>query len=197
MSKDLAFQNAQRMAFTTLSTPGSKFFVRPENITMPAMLIQELPLTVATPLLKFQFGAKTPLATDQLNNINIGENDVAIIYGIQLLIGYGAFRNSRQYYAYGASVDDDVVYKSRLSMKFETSTLISDMETNIFRAENGTKSEQYDGAALINPLRTYSGRNGLVEVTLDMGNIAALNFTPDAFVSMRLLTGKGAASAIS
>lgn len=202
MSKDLSFYYAQRHAFDTIGSQTMKngnpnpFYVNPAQITMPAFLIQELPLTNATPIMQFSFGTKTPPATPILNNIIIGENDVAIIWGIQILLGYGATRNVRQYQSYGASVDDDVIYKSKLNMMFETNNLISDLETNIFRKEDGTKTEQYDGAITINPQRTYTGRVSKVDLILDLGDISTLSFTPNTFVSVRLITGKGAASAV-
>lgn len=202
MSKDLTFYYAQRHAFDTIGkqtlSDGNKnnFYVNPAQITMPAFLIQEQPLSITTPIMTFSFGQRTQGATPILNNIVIGENDVAIIWGLQILIGYGATRNQRQYQAYGASVDDDVIYKSKLNMMFETNNLISDLETNIFRTENGTDQAQYDGAILINPQRTFTGRVSKVDLILDLGDISTLGFTTNTFVSVRLITGKGAAAAV-
>lgn len=200
MSKDQTFMAAQRLAFSTISTPGTSehpnpFYVPASQITMPAFLIQEQPLSITTPQPVFVFGQKTADPTPILNNVIIGTNDVAIVYGIQLLIGYGATRNVRQYYSYGATLDDDVVYKSKLKMQFETNTLITDIETNLFRSEDGIKQTQYDGCILINPQRIFTGRNSIVNITLDMGDVSPLVFTPNAFISLRLLTGKGAAAA--
>lgn len=201
MSKDLTFAQAQRHAFETLSSKTNKggqanpFFVDPAQITMPAMLIQELPLNNATQLI-FNFAASNaPVASAILNNMILNQNDVANMFAIQLLIGYGATRNIRQYYPYGLSVADDVVYKSTLKMTFETNDLITNIDTNIFRSENGTVLSQYDGAALINPQRIFTGRTSIVTVSINPGDVSALGFTPNAFVSCRLWTAKGAASA--
>ena len=202
MSKELVFMYAQRHAFEALTRKEiasgipNAFYVTPTQITMPSFLIQEQPLTVNTPVMTFEFGIGAPGPSDILNNLILGQNDVAQIYGLQILIGYGATRNIRQYQAYGASIDDDVVYKSKLSMLFETNNLITELETNNFRAEDGTTQKQYDGADVINPQRQFSGRVSKVEIKLDLGNIAALLFTPNAFVSMRLLIAKGAAAAV-
>lgn len=199
--KELVFMYAQRHAFDTLSNPGTverpnKFYVTPTQITMPSFLIQELPLTNATPIMTFTFGIGAPERSDILNNYVLGQNDVAQIFGLQLLVGYGATRNVRQYQAYGATIADDVVYRANLLMIFETNNLITELETNNFRTEDGTTQKQYDGADVINPQRQFSGRVSKVNINLDLGNIAALIFTPNAFVSMRLLIAKGAAAAV-
>jgi hypothetical protein len=202
MSKELVFMYAQRHAFDTMASPTLKdgsannFYVRPSQITMPSFLIQEQPLLASTPVMTFEFGINAPQKSDTLNNIILGQNDIASIYGLQLLIGYGATRVLRQYQAYGASIDDDAVYKSKLSMKFETNTLITDLETNNFRCENGTTQLQYDGADVVNPQRQFSGRVSSVNIILDLGNVAANIFTANTFVSMRMLICKGAAAAV-
>jgi hypothetical protein len=201
MSKDLTFEHAQRHAFDTLAAPtlknGNKnnFYVDPAQITMPAMLIQELPLTTAQQLI-FNFAATNSApATAVLNNMILNQNDVANMYAIQVLIGYGATRNVRQYYPYGLSVDDDVVYRSQMKMTFETNDLITNVDTNIFRSENGTVLKQYDGAALFNPQRIFTGRTSVVRISIDPGDVSTLGFTPNAYVSVRLWIAKGAAAA--
>lgn len=202
MSKELTIQHAERRAYDSIASQklsdGSEnpFFVNPVNITMPSFLIQEQALTNASPTLTFSFGTKSVDKSPVLNNIILGDNDVACIYGIQVLIGYGANRNRRQYYSYGANIDDDVVYKGRLSVMFETNKLISDIETNIFRSENGINQSQYDGLMLINPQRLLTGRISEFDVILNMGDVNGFAFTANAFVSMRLLCGRGAASAV-
>lgn len=199
--KDLTFDRAQRHAFEVMSSPtrkdGSpnKFYVPAAMITMPAFLIQEQPLTAANPIMTFDFSSNGPKPNNVLNNIVIGENDAVQNYAWQLLIGYGATKNVRQYYSYGLSISDDVVYKSKMSMKFETNDLITQIDTNVFRYENGTVQQQYDGTTLINPQRQFSGRNSRLQVVLDMGDVSTLTFTPNAFVSVRLWVCLGASSA--
>lgn len=203
MSKDLTFAEAQRHAYSTLSRPFSDkdgtvknpFYTLPPQITEPAMLIQELPL-VTSQKFNFLFAANTaPAATNALNNQNIGQNDVAVIFAIQLLIGYGATVNTRQYYSYGLTPDDNVIYNSVLQGTFETNQLMSSIDTNVFRQQNGTVQAQYDGCALINPLRIFTGKNSVVTFTINTPDISTLGFTANAYVSMRLWCCKGASSA--
>jgi len=200
MSKDLTFAEAQRHAFKTLSSQEingkpNTFYVDPSQITMPAMLIQEQALTNGSNL-KFQFAASNaPVATAVLNNMILNQNDVANMFAIQVLIGYGATRNIRQYYPYGLSNDDNVIYNGQFKMTFETNDLITNGDMNIFRSQNGTVLSQYDGAALINPQRIFTGRTSVVTLSIDPGDISALGFTANAFVSVRLWIAKGAAAA--
>lgn len=194
MSKDLTFDKAQRHAFDTLKN-NTDFKVNAQLITMPAMLIQEQPLTSANGILTFSFGQDAPQQSPILNNFILGINDVACMYAVQLLIGYGATRNIRQYYSYGLSVDDNVVYNAQMTGKFETNDLISLVDTNTMRSENGTNQSQYDGATLINPQRIFTGRNSRVDLSINMGTVNSLAFTPNAFVSMRVWIALGASSA--
>lgn len=200
MSRELAIQAAERQAFSLLTNPKlgdstNPFFTPASNITMPTFLIQEQKLNVSTPDMTFDFSANTQDVTPVLNNIAIGTNDTICVYGLQLLLGYGANRNRRQYYSYGVSIDDDVVYRSRLTIKFEKSDDVSDIETNIFRNEDGTTQRQYDGVMLINPLRMFTGRISKIGIKLSLGDINGFVFTPDTYVSMRILCARGAGSA--
>ena len=195
MSKDLTFADAQRHAFKTLKDGTAGFKVPEVQITEPAFLIQEMPLTTANGVPVFQFGSNAPQQTPILNNIVLGENDVFNMFAIQLLIGYGATRNIRQYYSYGLSVSDNVVYNSQMQIKFETNDLITTIDTNSFRTENGTVQSQYDGAQLINPQRIFTGRNSRVNLSINLGDVAPLLFTPDAFISVRLWGALGASAA--
>src|SRR6187431_1439074 len=175
MSKDLVFDKAMRLAFTNMSSPEingnpNPFYVRADKITMPAMLIQEKPLLASDPNPVFEFAASNSEKPDLiLNNIRLAQNDVATVFAFQVLIGYGATKNIRQYFSYGLSVDDDVVYRSKLQVKFESNDLITSIDCNQYRSENGTSQAQYDGAALINPQRTVTGRNSIIQLTLAMG----------------------------
>lgn len=201
MSKEDVFFIAQRKAFETLSaanvTKGTQQFkVDPNSITIPAALIQEQPLTPQTNQLKFVFGTKAPVATPQLNNIILGDNDIAVVYGIQLLIGQGANVNTRIYRAFGPNVQDNVVYNGIIGFQLESGLPVANIDALQFRKEDGTTKDQFDGAAVINPLRTVTGRISTFTVILDMPDVNTLVFTPNLFVSMRLLIALGQATSV-
>lgn len=201
MSKEDVFFIAQRKAFETLNADnlrvGSRNFkVNPTSITIPAALIQEQPLTNVSNIYTFVFGTKSPIATPQLNNIILGDNDIALVYGIQLLIGQGANVNTRVYRAYGPNVQDNVVYNGILSMQLESNLPVANIDALQFRRDHGTDKDQFDGAAVINPQRIITGRISTFNVVLTMPNVQPLVFTPDLFVSMRLLIALGQATAV-
>lgn len=200
MSKEDVFFIAQRKAFDLLNSEnvmvGAKAFkVNPNSITIPAALIQELPLTAANNRLDFVFGSKAPVGTNVLNNFILGDNDIAAIYGIQLLIGQGPTVQNRVYRAFGPAVQDNAPYNAQLQIQLETNVSITGIDTLQFRKENGTTKDQFDGAAVINPLRIITGRISTFTVSLIMKDINASVFTPNLFVSMRLLVALGQASA--
>lgn len=202
MGKEDVFFIAQRKAFDTLNVDkvkadGNKDFkVNPNSITIPAVLIQELPLTTASNVMTFSFGTKSPIASSTLNNVILGDNDIACIYGIQLLIGQGPTVNTRIYRAYGPNVQDNVPYNANISVMLESSLAINNIDTLQFRRENGTNKDQYDGAAVINPLRIITGRISTFNVILTMADVSTLVFTPNLYVSMRLMIALGQAVAI-
>lgn len=201
MSKEDVFFIAQRKAFEALSsanvTKGSaQFKVDPTSITIPAALIQEVPLTPVTNQLKFIFGTKSPIGTPVLNNIILGDNDIAVVYGVQLLIGQGATVNTRIYRAYGPNVQDNVVYNGIIGFQLESNLPVANIDALQFRKEDGTTKDQFDGAAVINPQRIITGRISTFNVILDMPDVNTLVFTPDLFVSMRLLIALGQATAV-
>jgi hypothetical protein len=201
MSKEDVFFIAQRKAFEALNAgnpvKGSpQFKVDPNSITIPAALIQELPLTTKTNQLTFVYGTKAPIGTAILNNVILGDNDIAIVYGIQLLIGQGATVNTREYRAFGPNVQDNVVYNGLISFQLESGLPVTNIDALQFRKEDGTTKDQFDGAAVINPLRTVTGRISTFNVILNMPDVSTLVFTPDLFVSMRLLIALGQATAV-
>jgi len=200
MSKELVFFQAQRMAYETLnpSNPSGqqKFKVAPTSITIPATLIQELPLTTATNQLTFVFGTKSPNGSASLNNIILGDNDIAVVYGVQLLIGQGATVATRIYRAYGPNVQDNVPYNGTLSFQLESNVPVTNIDTLQFRKEDGTNKDQFDGCAVINPLRIITGRISTFNVILNMPDVSTLVFTPNLFVSMRLMIALGQAVAV-
>jgi len=202
MSKEDVFFIAQRKAFDTLNAGNVKadadkqFKVDPNSITIPAVLIQEQALTSVSNQMTFVFGTKSPIATPVLNNVILGDNDIACIYGIQLLIGQGANVNTRIYRAYGPNVQDNVVYNGFISFKLESNVPVVNIDTLQFRKEQGTDKDQFDGAAVINPLRTVTGKISTFNVILNMPDVSTLSFTSNLFVSMRLLIALGQATAI-
>ncbi len=198
MGKYDVFWSAQRKAFDMLSSGnvnvGDQILkVAPKSVTEPATLIQELPLTNVTNILTFHFGAKSPLGTPALNNSVLGENDIAVVWGIQLLIGQGALITNRIYRAFGPSVQDNAPYNGEMKMQLESNIAVTKIDTLLFRKENGTMQDQYDGAININPLRTVSGRVSTFDIQLVMPDVSATAFTPNLFVSCRLLCGLGQA----
>jgi hypothetical protein len=200
MSKEDVFLFAQRKAFETLTKSegvNEKFRVRPESVTIPAALIQEQALTNANGMMSFIFGSKSPIGTPVLNNIILGENDIAVVYGIQLLIGQGPTVNNRVYRSYGPAVQDNAPYNGVISIQLESNVPIANIDTLQFQKIDGTNRDQFDGAAVINPQRIITGRISTFNVQLQMNNIAASVFTPNLFVSMRLLIALGQAMSIN
>lgn len=201
MSKEDVFFIAQRKAFETLNannlTVGNKNFkVNPTSITIPAALIQEQPLVNTSNIMTFVFGTKSPIGTPQLNNIILGDNDIAVVYGIQLLIGQGANVNTRVYRAYGPNVQDNAPYNGIISFQLESNLPVANIDALQFRKEDGTTKDQFDGAAVINPQRIITGRISTFNVILTMPEVSSLTFTSNLFVSMRLLIALGQATAV-
>lgn len=192
MSKYDIFFAAQRRAYDMLDKNkpeigDSKFKLDPKQITAPASLIQELPLTPATNLLSFNFGNNAPQPTQVLNNLLLGENDIFCIYGYQMLIGQGATIVNRIYRAFGPSVQDNAPYNSQLRLQLESNIAMKLIDTHQMRKEDGTKTDQYDGAIVVNPLRVITGRVATFQVQVVMPDVNTTVFTPNLFVSMRLL----------
>jgi len=199
MSKYDIFFAAQRKAYDMLNSMDKNagdqaLKTHPKNITAPATLIQELPLTPATNLLTFHFGVKSPQGTNVLNNFLIGENDIAVVYGVQLLIGQGALITNRIYRAFGPSVQDNAPYNSELRMQLESNIAVKLVDTLQMRKEDGTKHDQYDGAIVLNPLRTITGRVSTFDIQIVMPDVSTTVFTNNLFVSMRLLCVLGQAT---
>lgn len=200
MSKYDIFFDAQRRAFSMLDNANDKvgdpnLKVDAKQITAPATLIQEIPLTTASNILSFDFSNNAPGPTAALNNKRLGENDLFTIYGYQMLIGQGATVASRIYRAFGPSPQDNAPYNGELRLQLESNIAMKLIDTQQMRKEDGTKHDQYDGAIVVNPLRTITGRVATFNVQVIMGDISALVFTANLFVSMRLLGVVGQAKA--
>lgn len=198
MSKIDVFFAAQRRAYDMLNNKDMSYGqqnlkVDPKSVTEPATLIQELPLTNVTNLFVFHFGVKSPLGTNTLNNSVIGENDIAVVYGIQILIGQGALVTNRIYRSFGPGVQDNAIYNGEMKMQLESNIAVTKIDTLQFRKEDGTKRDQLDGAIVINPLRTITGRVSTFDIQIVAPDISATVFTPDLFLSCRLFVGLGQA----
>jgi hypothetical protein len=198
MGKVDVIYRTQRLAFETLNNQSTKFGkqslkVDPKSVTEPATLIQELPLTSLTNLLTFHFGVKSPGPTAALNNFQIGENDIAVVYGIQLLIGQGPTVANRIYRSFGPSVQDNAPYNGEMKMILESNIAVTKIDTLQFRKENGTARDQEDGLLIINPLRVITGRVSTFDIQVIMPDVSTTVFTPNLFVSCRLWVALGQA----
>lgn len=199
MSKEDVFLFAQRKAFATLTDPNgpnAKFNVKPESITIPAALIQEQQLASGNNPMTFVFGTGAPQPTNILNNVILGENDIAVVYGIQLLIGQGPTVANRVYRSYGPATQDNAPYNAIASIQLESNVPVANIDTLQFQKIEGTDRDQFDGAAVVNPQRIITGRISKFNVILTMKDISASVFTPNLYVSMRLLIALGQAMAI-
>lgn len=201
MGKEDVFFVAQRKAFESISAgavenSNKRFKVNPTSITIPACLIQEQALTTASNVLTFIYGTKSPIGTAALNNVILGDNDIAVVYGIQMLIGQGANVNTRIYRAYGPNVQDNVPYNGILSMQLESNVPVVNIDMLQARKEQGTDKDQFDGCFVINPLRIITGRISTFNIILTMPDVSTLVFTPNLFVSMRLMIALGQAVAV-
>ena len=167
---------------------GNYWHVDPNSITCPSALIQELPLDGTTNVLTFVFNQNAPEPSPTLNNINLGVNDIFSMYAIQVLFGVGAAGVTRQYYTHGLLAADNAVYQgANMSMQFEQSQSIKSIDMIRFLYEQNTDFVEQETMMLINPLRLLTGRLGTFNVSINMQSVAGLTFTPNAYVSVRLL----------
>jgi hypothetical protein len=175
------------------------YYTNPASISMGAQLVQEQPFTNASSTFSFDFSINAPIATSTLNNVVLGKNNVLAFYAIQILIGEGANGNNRIYRSRGLTPEDDSLYNSVVTMKFEQSTLIDKMNGLNFR-DVGTNANEFwaeAGLHLINPQRVVSGELGVFNLTINLINsISALVISPNLFISARLHGAFGQASGV-
>lgn len=206
-----ALQRAQRHAYDTLiregmnvqTSAGSKFIPNPyrvkaENISISAQLIQEQAFVNTQNIFTFDFSQNAPPKTAVLNNVQLGANNVFVIYGLQLLLGEGASGNTRVYRSFGLTANDESIYNSTVSLKLEQSTLIDKMNGLEFKDFENSPSNFWNqaGMTLINPQRILTGRLGVFEIDITLLNsIAGIVLTANTFLSMRLHGALGQASA--
>ena len=201
-------REAQRQAYKTLANPtiitahGPKpnpYKTDPASISIGAQLIQEQAYTNQATQFSFDFSINAPIATPTLGNIVLGKNNVFVFYAIQLLIGEGANANTRIYRSRGITSNDDAIYNSIFTMKFEQSTLIDKMNGQNFR-DVGTNANEFwaeNGLYLINPQRVVSGELGVFNLTINLINsISGVVLSPNLFLSVRLHGAFGQASGV-
>lgn len=201
-------REAQRQAYKTLANPtiitdhGPKpnpYRTNPASISMGAQLIQEQPYTNQNTTFSFDFSINAPIATPTLGNVVLGKNNVFVFYAIQILIGEGTNANTRIYRSRGITSNDDAIYNSIITMKFEQSTLIDKMNGLNFR-DVGTNANEFwseAGLSLINPQRVVSGELGVFNLTINLINsIAGVVLSPNQFLSVRLHGAFGQASGV-
>jgi hypothetical protein len=180
--------------------PTKKYFenewhVKPENITCPSIICQELPLNGSTNALTFNFSQTAPQQTTALNNTLLGINDIFVIYGIQVLFGVGALGVTRQYFTHGLLAADNAIYQgATMSMQFEQSQNIKNIDMNDFLYNETTDYKPEEVIKLVNPLRMITGRLGTFNIVINMQPLTGLTFTPNAYVSVRLHGALGQAS---
>lgn len=174
---------------------GNVWHVKPDNITCPSGLAQELPLDGTTNTLSFIFNQNSPTATPTLNNITLGVNDIFVIYGVQVLFGVGATGVNRQYFTHGLLAADNAMYQgATMAIQFEQSQNIKNIDMLEFKFDQGTDYVPENAIQLINPLRMITGRLGTFTVTINMQSLTGLSFTPNAYVRVALRGVLGQAS---
>lgn len=173
------------------------YHVKPENITYPMVLCQEQPFTNAKNEFTFDFSVNGPKADATHNNVLIGQNNIACIFAIQIQIGLGDAANTREYFSHGFTPQDDSLYNSLISMKFENATLVDQMPGQQFRDVPAfNESWAMMGLVLIKPMRFITGKLGVNELKISLINpINTLNLTQSLWISAKPHCVWGQASA--
>lgn len=173
----------------------NEWHVKPDNITCPSAIMQELPLDGSTNVLSFNFNQNAPIQTPVLNNVVLGINDVFVMYGIQVLFGVGALGVNRQYFTHGLLAADNAIYQgSTMAIQFEQSQTVKNIDMTEFKYDEGTDFKPEEAIQLINPLRLLTGRLGTFTVSINMQPLTGLAFTPNAYVRVALRGVLGQAS---
>lgn len=207
---------AQRRALNTITTPfrkvikfdssgnedaqivPNKFWVEPYKVTSPVEIIQEQQVTATKQSYTFSFTWNAPPPTAQLNNVVLPKNNVAAIYGLRLLWGLGDTAVNRVYRSSGLTAADNSIYNSTISMKIETDDAINYLDGSSFLDiyDSPNVIDATSGLCLLNPQRILTGEMGIFSVTVQLKNPnSALVYTPSSWLSMRLVTVMGQASA--
>lgn len=167
----------------------------PENqVTAPAVLTQEILFVNTTQQFNFQFNANGPAATAVLNNFRFGDNDIVAVYGIGILLGYGANANNRVYRSFGLTPDDESIYNGQLTLNQESDQPVNLFPMHDFKDTNfGTNYNSYSGVQLIAPKRIMSGQLSRITASINLNNpIGALIITADT-IQMSLYCALGQA----
>jgi len=177
----------------------NQFMTASRLTTMPAVLQQELPY-VAQNNYEFVFASQlAPPASATLGNINLATNNVAAVYAIRLRIGYGANTMTRRYQTFGNTLSDDFIYQATGSLAVESENQMTNLDINDFRqVPDGSPLaiDKYDGCVLINPIRLFSGKLGVLSFNIKcLANPSALvDVTSNAFLQCTWFIAYGQAS---
>lgn len=209
----VAVREAQRKAFEvitaksvevkdstgTICTVDNEYWVNPLNVTMPMKLVQEIAWVNTSQQLQFDFSINAPVQVPGTNNnVILGQNNVFVCFGIQILFRDGASAANGVYRSFGNTPNDDSLYNSLVSIRMEQSTLIDKVNGQDFRDVPNAVTEfnSLDGMLLINPVRIVSGKLGTFQMLINLLNpISALVISSNQFVSARLVGAYGQASA--
>lgn len=209
----VAVRESQRKAFDVITAPkttikdssgnicdvDNPFWVNPLNVTMPMKLVQELPWVNTGQQFNFDFSINAPVQVPGTNNnVILGQNNVFVAYGIQILFRDGASSANGVYRSFGNTANDDALYNSLISIRLEQSTLIDKVNGQDFRDVPNAVTEynSLDGMLLINPVRILTGKLGTFTLSINLLNpISALVISANQFVSARLVGAYGQASA--
>lgn len=210
-----AIQNAQRAAFELLTSEYTEilqpdgtrkrvqndFYVNPENVTSPANMIQEQPFVNTTNQFIFDFsinGQPAGASAPNTNNVVLGKTNIAVIYGLRLLQREGTDPALTIYRSRGITPNDDSIYNSTISFKYEQSVLVDKMNGQQFRDVYNSPLEfdSTSGLVLWQPLRITTGEIGTFQGIINiLGNISGAVISPNLFLSMQPLIVFGQASA--
>lgn len=209
----IAVREAQRLALDVITAETVKvkddkgniidqdnpYWVNPLNVTMPMKLVQELPWVNSTQQFQFDFSITAPIQAPGVNNnVILGQKNIFVGYGIQILFGDGANSANRIYRSFGNTPNDNSLYNSLISLRMEQSTLVDRVNGQDFRdVPNAiTEFNALDGMLLINPVRIVPGDLGIFSLIINVLNpIAALVMSANMFISARLVGAYGQASA--
>lgn len=214
---NVAIQSAERAAFELLTNPvmvkklpdGSTqqernpYWVTPINVTSPAKLVQEQPFVNTSNTFEFDFSLQAQPAgasAPGTNNVILGKNNVAVIYGLQILQreGLAASPATGIYRSRGITPNDDSLYNSVIQLKVEQSTLVDKMAGQDFRDvfNSPLEFDSKAGMLLWQPLRIVTGELGTFKIIINiLGSISGVVLSPNIFISVRPLIVFGQAQA--
>jgi len=192
-----ALRTAQRLAFEDVGSPsytadGANIAIPPvplTQITAPATIRQELLFNNATSNYIFRFGAgrDTPaFAPDPagLTNINLGDNDIISVYGIQIELGVGVNIIGRVYNSFGTTANDNALYAGDLAIKWASNEPVENMSMNMFLETSNANG--LSGFQFIRPIRKWVGSISQVLVTIDIPLLTGVALTANQTLRVTL-----------